>query len=152
MKNILILFIILSNVIFSSNIGLRSMRDGIESGNVEDRYNLKGKASFYGGRLHGSMRADGGRFNQWEMSAAHKTLPFGTLVKVTNLNNGNSVEVVINDRGPYVKGRVIDLSRGAFRVLEDEKADVLKNISIEIIKLGDGHRISSFKTNKKERK
>lgn len=57
--------------------------------------------------------ASGGRFNPNALTAAHKTLPFGTRVRVTNLNNGRSVEVVINDRGPFVKGRVIDLSRRA---------------------------------------
>jgi rare lipoprotein A len=57
--------------------------------------------------------ASGGRFNPNALTAAHKTLPFGTRVRVTNMNNGRSVEVVINDRGPYVQGRVIDLSRRA---------------------------------------
>jgi rare lipoprotein A len=57
--------------------------------------------------------ASGGRFNPNALTAAHKTLPFGTRVRVTNMNNGRSVEVVINDRGPFVQGRVIDLSRRA---------------------------------------
>ncbi len=61
--------------------------------------------------------ASGGRFNPNALTAAHKTLPFGTRVRVTNLNNGRSVEVVINDRGPYVAGRVIDLSRRAAEVV-----------------------------------
>ena len=57
--------------------------------------------------------ASGGRFNPNAMTAAHKTLPFGTKVRVTNRNNGRSVVVTINDRGPYVGGRIIDLSRAA---------------------------------------
>ena len=61
--------------------------------------------------------AAGGWFNPEAMTAAHKTLPFGTRVRVTNLGNGRSVNVVINDRGPYIAGRVIDLSRGAARVI-----------------------------------
>jgi rare lipoprotein A len=61
--------------------------------------------------------ASGGRFNPNALTAAHKTLPFGTRVRVTNLNNGRSVDVVINDRGPYVAGRVIDLSRRAAEVV-----------------------------------
>lgn len=141
MKKVIFLFLVISIIIFSSNVGLRSMRDSIDISTIEDRYNLKGSASFYGGRLHGSKRADGGRFNQWEMSAAHKTLPFGTILKVTNLNNGNTVNVVVNDRGPYIKGRVLDLSRGAFRILANEKVGVLKNIKIEIIELGLGQRV-----------
>jgi rare lipoprotein A len=61
--------------------------------------------------------ASGGRFNPNALTAAHKTLPFGTRVRVTNLNNGRSVDVVINDRGPFVAGRVIDLSRRAAEVV-----------------------------------
>ena len=141
MRKVIFLFLVISSIIFSSNVGLRSMLDSIDINVVEDRYNLKGSASLYGGKLHGSKRADGGRFNQWEMSAAHKTLPFGTILRVTNLNNGKSVNVTINDRGPYVKGRVLDLSRGAFRVISNEKVGVLKNIKIEIIELGLGQRV-----------
>lgn len=69
-----------------------------------------GKASYY---WEPQALASGGRFNPNAMTAAHKTLPFGTRVRVTNQNNGQSVEVVINDRGPYVGGRIIDLSKAA---------------------------------------
>lgn len=72
-----------------------------------------GLASWYGGKFHGRKTANGERFNQNALTAAHKTLPFGTRVRVTNVNNGRSVVVRINDRGPYVRGRVIDLSRAA---------------------------------------
>nr|WP_245413759.1 septal ring lytic transglycosylase RlpA family protein [Fulvimarina endophytica] len=72
-----------------------------------------GHASFYGKRFHGRTTANGEKFNMNAMTAAHKTLPFGTKVKVTNRSNGKSVVVRINDRGPYIRGRVIDLSRGA---------------------------------------
>lgn len=73
----------------------------------------KGKASWYGGRWHGRKTANGERYNQNTLTAAHKKLPFGTKVKVTNLRNGKSVVVRINNRGPYTKGRVIDLSVAA---------------------------------------
>ncbi|MEA5535985.1 septal ring lytic transglycosylase RlpA family protein [Crocosphaera sp. XPORK-15E] len=73
----------------------------------------KGMASWYGPGFHGRLTANGERYNQNGLTAAHKTLPFGTQVRVTNLNNGRSVTVRINDRGPYAHGRVIDLSRGA---------------------------------------
>ena len=69
-----------------------------------------GVASYY---WEPQALASGGRFNPNAMTAAHKTLPFGTRVRVTHLGNGNSVEVVINDRGPYVSGRIIDLSKRA---------------------------------------
>jgi rare lipoprotein A len=72
-----------------------------------------GIASFYGGRLHGGPTASGERFNQNAMTAAHRSYPLGSRVKVTNLNNGKTVMVRINDRGPFVRGRIIDVSRGA---------------------------------------
>ncbi|MCQ0989369.1 septal ring lytic transglycosylase RlpA family protein [Jiella marina] len=72
-----------------------------------------GNASYYGKRFHGRTTANGERFNMNAMTAAHKTLPFGTKVRVTNSRNGKSVVVRINDRGPYHGGRVIDLSRAA---------------------------------------
>lgn len=76
-----------------------------------------GKASWYGPGFHGRLTANGERFNQNAMTAAHPSLRFGTRVKVTNLNNGRSVVVRINDRGPYAGGRVIDLSAAAARSL-----------------------------------
>jgi rare lipoprotein A len=81
------------------------------------RLRTTGWASWYGPGFHGNMSASGEVFNQHAMTAAHRTLPFGTRVKVTNLDNGQSVVVRINDRGPFSGGRVIDLSAGAARVL-----------------------------------
>ena len=72
-----------------------------------------GKASWYGGRWHGRLTANGERYNQNTMTAAHKTLRFGTKVRVTNLWTKKSCIVRVNNRGPYVKGRVIDLSVAA---------------------------------------
>ena len=77
-----------------------------------------GKASWYGPGFHGRLTANGERYNQNAMTAAHPSLKFGTKVKVTNLNNGRSVVVRINDRGPYVGGRVIDVSAAAARSLK----------------------------------
>ena len=76
-----------------------------------------GLASWYGSRHHGKRTASGEVFNQEKFTAAHRTLPWGSKVKVTNLANGKSVEVRINDRGPFSKGRIIDLSRAAARSL-----------------------------------
>ncbi|MBV7266765.1 septal ring lytic transglycosylase RlpA family protein [Erythrobacter sp. WH131] len=75
----------------------------------------RGVASFYGRRFHGRRTANGERFDMNAMTAAHKTLPFGTKVRVTNPSNGRSVIVRINDRGPFTRGRTIDLSRAAAR-------------------------------------
>jgi rare lipoprotein A len=74
-----------------------------------------GKASYYGNKFNGRKTASGAKFRNSKLTAAHKTLPFGTKVKVTNLKNGKSVRVKINDRGPFVAGRIIDLSRKAAR-------------------------------------
>ncbi|MGH1571312.1 septal ring lytic transglycosylase RlpA family protein [Methylobacterium sp. P31] len=76
-----------------------------------------GVASWYGPGFHGRMTANGERFNTHALTAAHRTLPFGTKVRVTNRSNGRSVVVRINDRGPYVGGRVIDLSNASARAL-----------------------------------
>lgn len=72
-----------------------------------------GIASYYGRRFHGRRTANGERFNMRAMTAAHRTLPFGSLVRVTNPRNGQTVTVRINDRGPFIHGRTIDLSRAA---------------------------------------
>ena len=73
-----------------------------------------GTASYYG---HGQVVASGARFNPGALTAAHRTLPFGTRVRVTHLGSGRSVEVRINDRGPFIAGRIIDLSRAAAAVI-----------------------------------
>lgn len=88
-----------------------------------DAYN--GKASWYGGRHHGGPTASGERFNKNAMTAAHRSFPMGTRVRVTNLRNGRSVIVRINDRGPYAKGRIIDLSEAAAKQLDMIEAGVV---------------------------
>lgn len=74
-----------------------------------------GKASYYADKFNGRKTASGERFRNSKLTAAHKTLPFGTKVKVTNMKTGQSVKVRINDRGPFVAGRIIDLSKKAAR-------------------------------------
>lgn len=76
-----------------------------------------GHASWYGPGFHGNLTANGETYDQYAMTAAHKTLPFGTRLRVTNTANGRSVEVRINDRGPFVAGRDLDLSRAAAEAL-----------------------------------
>lgn len=73
----------------------------------------KGMASYYHDRFHGRKTASGERYNRNRFTAAHKTLPLGTELEVTNTRNGRSIVVQVNDRGPFVKGRVLDLSREA---------------------------------------
>ncbi len=84
---------------------------------VEIARAVDGEASWYGGQFHGRPTASGEIFNQNDLTAAHRYLPFGTKVKVTNVNTGSSVIVRINDRGPFAKGRVIDLSAAAAQAI-----------------------------------
>jgi len=91
----------------------------LASSGIDDDYPppRMGRASYYGYGFAGRKTASGDRFHPEELTAAHRFLPLGTKVRVTNLNNGRSVLVTINDRGPYVRGRNIDLSVGAAREL-----------------------------------
>lgn len=95
-------------------------------------YKEVGKASFYANKFQGRLTASGAIFNQNAKTAAHKKLSFGTKVKVTNLKNNKSIVVIINDRGPFAKGRVIDLSRSAFSVIGDLDSGVIK-VRIEAV-------------------
>jgi rare lipoprotein A len=92
----------------------------------------RGRASYYGGKFHGRATASGERFDKEAMTAAHKDLKFGTRVRVTNPENGRSVVVRVNDRFPGTKGRIIDLSEGAFRRLAPLERGVI-DVEIEIL-------------------
>ncbi|HET8808756.1 MAG TPA: septal ring lytic transglycosylase RlpA family protein [Flavobacteriaceae bacterium] len=91
-----------------------------------------GKASFYHDMFEGRLTASGDIFSQAKPTAAHKTLPFGTVVKVTNLVNGKSVIVTVNDRGPFVPGRIIDLSKSAAKSLDFINMGVV-NVTVEVV-------------------
>lgn len=77
------------------------------------RYHAVGMASWYGPGFHGRKTSSGESYNQRDMTAAHRTLPFGSTIKVTNIDNGKACVVRINDRGPFIRGRIIDLSKAA---------------------------------------
>mgnify|MGYP002619655697 CR=1 FL=1 len=85
-----------------------------------------GMASWYGPGFHGRTTASGERFNRRAFTAAHRTLPMGTLVRVRRLDTGRHVDVRINDRGPYAQGRIIDLSQRAARALRMEREGVVR--------------------------
>jgi rare lipoprotein A len=87
-------------------------------GKAPRTYLGEGLASYYGPGLHGRKTASGERFDQNAMTAAHRTVRFGTCLRVVNMENGKSVEVRVNDRGPFKDDRVIDVSLGAARKLE----------------------------------
>ena len=85
-----------------------------------------GTASYYGKQHQGRLTANGERFNPMLLTAAHRTFPFGTVLKVTNLSTKQSVRVIVNDRGPFVKGRIIDLSARAAGMIGMTKSGVAK--------------------------
>ena len=91
-----------------------------------------GFASYYDSRFHGARTASGARYDEKALTAAHRTLPFGTRVEVTNLVNGRSVVVTITDRGPFARGRVIDVSRRAARKL-DFLRDGTARVRLEVV-------------------
>ena len=91
-----------------------------------------GMASWYGPGFHGKKTASGAIYNMYAMTAAHKSLPFGSKVKVTNLNNNKSVVVKINDRGPFKPGRIIDLSKKANQMIS---CDLCK-VDVEVLRRG----------------
>lgn len=97
---------------------------------------LYGKASYYGPKFHGRKTANGEVFDQHALTAAHKTLPFNTVCKVTNLFNKKQVTVRINDRGPFVGNRILDLSLGAAKKIDGLSQGVM-DVKIEIMKWGE---------------
>lgn len=104
-------------------------------GTIDPRgYRAEGQASYYGARHHGNKTASGERFDQHALTAAHRSLPFGSRVQVTNLRNDKTVVVRINDRGPYAKKRIIDLSQQAA-----EQLDMLRDgvIPVRVEQLSD---------------
>jgi len=96
-----------------------------------------GLASWYGPKFHGRKTANGERYDMNGLTAAHRRLPFNTIIEVTNLSNGKSCRVRINDRGPFKGRRILDLSKGAARRIGLIQ-DGVTEVRIRIIKLGDG--------------
>lgn len=103
-----------------------------------------GKASFYADKFEGRQTASGEKYRHNKMTAAHKFLPFGTKLKVINLANNKSVVVVVNDRGPYVEDRIVDLSRSAAEQLEFINQGLIE-VRIEVVDSGDGRTGSVVK-------
>jgi rare lipoprotein A len=99
-----------------------------------ERELAQGMASWYGPGLHGRRTASGERFDQHALTAAHRSLPFGTIVRVRSLVNGKTVDVRINDRGPFLKRRIIDLSRAAASALGlIESRQGVKRVAISVL-------------------
>lgn len=104
-----------------------------------DPNNQRGKASWYGDRFHGRTTASGERYNMNAMTAAHPSLPFATVVRVTHLGNGRTVDVRINDRFGGRRGRIIDLSKAAFARLAPLEAGVIE-VRVEVIQPAGARR------------
>ena len=94
-----------------------------------------GIASYYGKKFHRKLTANGQKFNMYKVSAAHKTLPLGTRIRVTNLKNGRSLTMTIIDRGPFVKGRILDVSYKAAKKLSFVNEGTTK-VRIDVLRLG----------------
>ena len=105
--------------------------------NVKHRKIMNGISSFYSEDFHGKLTANGEVYDMYGVTAAHKTLPLNTVCRVTNTSNSKSLILRINDRGPYVKGRILDCSYGAAKKLDFINAGTT-NVKIEVIEWGDG--------------
>jgi rare lipoprotein A len=101
---------------------------------------LEGLASWYGGKFDGRLTSSGEVFDADALTAAHRTLPFGTLVRVTNVENGRTAVVRVNDRGPFVEGRVIDLSRAAAQQL-DMLGQGVARVTLEILEFASAGEV-----------
>ncbi len=111
-------------VLFLSAMGCSSDPSVKDVGSAQ--YTESGKASYYANKFQGRKTASGEPYDKAKKTAAHRKLPFGSILRVTNVKNGKSVVVRVNDRGPYVKGRVIDLSRSAFSAIAKLKTGVIR--------------------------
>tara|TARA_B100001250_G_scaffold300158_1_gene261874 strand:+ start:1268 stop:1804 length:537 start_codon:yes stop_codon:yes gene_type:complete len=105
--------------------------------NIKHKKIMKGLSSFYSEDFHGKLTANGEVFDMYGLTAAHKTLPLNTICRVTNLENNKSLILRINDRGPYVVGRILDCSYGAAKKLGFVSQGTTE-VKIEVIEWGDG--------------
>jgi rare lipoprotein A (peptidoglycan hydrolase) len=115
--------------------------DRVADGPDGEDHRLTGRASWYGDKFHGQQTASGEIYDMNGFTAAHKTLPFHTIVRVTDPLTRKSVVVRINDRGPYVDGRIIDLSRAAAADLGLIRHGVIP-VRLEVLRWGDGSRVT----------
>tara|TARA_B100001142_G_scaffold71623_2_gene72275 strand:- start:2166 stop:2609 length:444 start_codon:yes stop_codon:yes gene_type:complete len=109
----------------------------IKNNKIKSSSVLRGVSSWYGPNFHGKLTANGEVYDMYGVTAAHKTLTLNTVVRVTNLDNGKSLILRINDRGPYVDGRILDCSFGAAKKLGFHEQGTA-NVEIKIIEEGDG--------------
>lgn len=143
MRKLILSVIIASGLTFSGVSAFvikdQNTRQQSEKENLIHKNQSKiGIASWYGKRFHGRKTASGKNFNMYNHTAAHRSLPLGTKVRVVNLKNGKETLVDINDRGPYIKGRMIDLSYAAAKSIGIIKVGIEK-VKVEVISLPSRH-------------
>jgi rare lipoprotein A len=130
MNKIFSVLIILSILLLSCNPSNRFSSKSTDPP-VSKGETIVGYATYYGPGFHGNKTANGEIFDMYKMTCAHRTLPFGTVLHVTNLSNNKSVQVRVNDRGPFVKGVILDLSYGAAKKIG---LDGKEKVEIKIVK------------------
>ena len=108
-------------------------------GSSKSAFTQSGQGSYYADKFDGRPTASGVPYRPGQLTAAHNTLPFGTKLKVTNTRNGHSVKVVVNDRGPHAKGRIVDVSKRAARKLDIVEAGVAP-MQIKVLHMGPAAR------------
>lgn len=108
-------------------------------------YSQKGVASWYGGKFNGRKTASGERLNPMAFTVAHKYLPFGTIVKITNLKNGKIVKARVNDRGPFVKHRIIDLSKATAKAVDLKGTSLVKVETMSPVEVASAPEIITHK-------
>jgi rare lipoprotein A len=128
MKKILVILVVTIAMIITGCTNTEKRTD--TNKNVSEV--ITGKATWYGKKFHGKKTASGEKFDMYAMSVAHKTLPFGKKIIVTNIKTNKSVEAYVNDRGPFIKGVVIDLSYAAFKKIANPDEGFI-NVKIEVL-------------------
>ncbi|HBF12414.1 MAG TPA: septal ring lytic transglycosylase RlpA family lipoprotein [Deltaproteobacteria bacterium] len=114
----LLILLIFSTFFFASCATKKPPEQPLPTGLTRTGEIFYGRASWYGGKFHNRKTANGEKFDKKDLTTAHRTLPFGTLLEVTNLANEKSVVVRVNDRGPFIKKRILDLSHRAAELLD----------------------------------
>ncbi|MAX30579.1 MAG: hypothetical protein CMG14_06975 [Candidatus Marinimicrobia bacterium] len=139
-KLFLVIFLFTISCTVSPRYGVSNQvnnKKNTKNNRVKSNGVLRGVSSWYGPNFHGKLTANGEVYDMYGVTAAHKTLTLNTVVRVTNLDNGKSLILRINDRGPYVDGRILDCSFGAAKKLGFHEQGTA-NVEIKIIEEGDG--------------
>jgi len=139
-KFFLVIFLFTISCTVSPRYGVSNQvnnKKNTKNNRVKSNGVLRGVSSWYGPNFHGKLTANGEVYDMYGVTAAHKTLTLNTVVRVTNLDNGKSLILRINDRGPYVDGRILDCSFGAAKKLGFHEQGTA-NVEIKIIEEGDG--------------